>query len=189
MLIGSVRRESRSRIIAESVGEALSARGAGVDFYGLAEFELPIMDPIDRARGTSAFPAVQALRESVRRSHAVVLATPSYHDAPSGAIKNALDHLTGRDLGGRVFGLLCHAGRRTTQPLAHLRISVRAVGGFAICSQVCTEDNDLAFGPNGLLQVASRELAERIARFADELVAETRLRHLTFGAHPLETAP
>src|SRR5208283_4748262 len=112
--------------------------------WSLGSQPLPLLDPVLRGQpGLIHDPLLFRFLEWAAVSDGFVLGTPVYHDSYSGVLKNALDHLSSRDLNDKAFGLVSHAGQRTTQAVAHLRIVVRSFNGIAIPTQVCTQDDDL----------------------------------------------
>ncbi|MBM7062967.1 NAD(P)H-dependent oxidoreductase [Pseudomonas sp. UL073] len=75
------------RVLRNALGHA-RARGAQVQLLGGDSLQLPLY-------GTAApdHPLVQTLLSEVRRADGVILASPGYHGALSGLMKNALDYL------------------------------------------------------------------------------------------------
>ena len=94
--------------------------------------------PIFTTHGLTRNETTDALVESVRRADAVVIATPGYHGAMSGLVKNALDHLEllREDerpyLEGRAVGVIvCSAGWQACgTALVSVRSAVHALRGW-----------------------------------------------------------
>jgi len=94
--------------------------------------------PIFTTHGLAPDPTSDALVEAVRRADAVVIATPGYHGAMSGLVKNALDHLESlREderpyLDGRAVGaIVCSAGWQACgTALVSVRSAVHALRGW-----------------------------------------------------------
>ncbi|HEU5007452.1 MAG TPA: NAD(P)H-dependent oxidoreductase [Jatrophihabitantaceae bacterium] len=94
--------------------------------------------PIFTTHGYVPDPTSDALVEAVRRADAVVIATPGYHGAMSGLVKNALDHLESlREdvrpyLDGRAVGaIVCSAGWQACgTALVSVRSAVHALRGW-----------------------------------------------------------
>ena len=67
----------------------IAEMGASTELIAGPLIDLPMYDPADPHRSPSA----RRLVQSLRRADGVVIATPSYHGALSGVIKNALDYV------------------------------------------------------------------------------------------------
>lgn len=176
ILSGSVRRTSYTRSLARAIAAALDLRGAAVDLVDLCETPLPQLDLEQRKRrGEHPDPNVARLYRLAEKADGYVLASPTYHNSFSGALKTALDYLTLRDLRYRPVGLAAHSGR-STQAVDQLRQVVRGLLGVAIPTQVCTREADFApdCGADGLYDVTDPDILARIDRFADELILFAR---------------
>lgn len=183
-IIGSVRRESRTKGIIAIVQSRLGALGANNTVWNLGDEPLPMMDPeirghVDRIRDERLLRFVH----EASTADAFVLGSPVYHDSYSGVLKNALDHLGSADLKEKAFGLVSHGGQRTTQAVAHLRIVVRGFYGIAIPTQVCTEDEDLLIDGAGVVRgIKAPEIGARLDRFCTELVRYAAMCRAMHGA-------
>lgn len=85
-LCGSLRAGSINRMALHLVGQSMPA-GMGLEMLDIRE--IPFFDGDVLAQGFP--PAVQALRERIRRADGVVIATPEYNFSIPGVLKNALD--------------------------------------------------------------------------------------------------
>ena len=170
VISGSNRADSRTAAVASLLRDRLESTGTSVTHWNLGSKPLPMMDPFQRDHPESISDAhLKAFRTEASKSDALVLCSPVYHDSYSGLLKNALDHLSTRDLADKAFGLVSHGGRRTTQAVSHLRTIVRSFNGMAISTQVCTEDSDLLFDGGGQPIGVVPLIEERMFRFCDEL--------------------
>jgi FMN reductase len=94
--------------------------------------------PIFTTHGLTPSPTADDLVDAVRRADAVVIATPGYHGAMSGLVKNALDHLEllREDerpyLDGRAVGpIVCSAGWQACgTALVSVRSAIHALRGW-----------------------------------------------------------
>jgi FMN reductase len=86
---GTVRVGSTSEIALRVALEGAQAAGAQVRMFGAAELDLPFYDPKSPARTEKALQLIEALRAS----DGIIVASPGYHGALSGMIKNALDYV------------------------------------------------------------------------------------------------
>jgi chromate reductase len=85
-LCGSLRRQSYNRGALVAAAE-LAPPGMRLEIAELRE--IPLYDDDVRLQGFP--PPVAALREAVRRAHALLFATPEYNYSVSGVLKNAID--------------------------------------------------------------------------------------------------
>jgi FMN reductase len=112
----------------------LAEMGASTELIAGPLIDLPMYDPADPHRSPSA----RRLVQSLRRADGVVIATPSYHGALSGVIKNALDYV--EDLredarpyfDGRAVGILitAHGAQALGTTLVGVRAIVHALRGW-----------------------------------------------------------
>lgn len=135
-ICGSLRgQESFTRKLLVHVMQALPEAGGLPDLLDLADLPLPLCKaPED----LPDHPGTAELRRRVLAAQALVLATPEYHNSFSGVLKNALDLLSEKELGGKTFGLIGIAGgdMGAVNALSHLRTVVRGVGGHCIPQQI-----------------------------------------------------
>src|SRR5262249_28572750 len=99
------------------------------------------------------------------KADAVVLATPVYHGAFSGLLKNALDHLKGDAFTHLPVGTLAAGGGPRSASVAcdQLRSIIRALGGWSTPTHVGMSYGDVSDeGPH-------EDLRERIADMVAEL--------------------
>src|SRR5690242_7528631 len=94
LLGGSLNRPSHTSALLRAIADALEARGASVVRFDLAEQPLLLADPAYHGDPAShPAPEVRALVRAADEAEAIVLASPTYHNAYSGLLKNALDLL------------------------------------------------------------------------------------------------
>ncbi|MFG2988389.1 NADPH-dependent FMN reductase [Streptomyces sp. NPDC048257] len=86
--IGPAGRPSRTETALRRSAAAAVAAGAEAEFFVGEQLRLPLYDPSSRVRDVRA----QRLLEAVRRADALLIASPAYHGAVSGLVKNALDY-------------------------------------------------------------------------------------------------
>lgn len=86
---GSLRRDSHNTRLLRATAELLPP-GAELEVWpGLRD-----VPPFDEDHESDPAPAVQALREAVRRADAVLFVTPEYNAGIPGQLKNAVDWLS-----------------------------------------------------------------------------------------------
>ena len=114
VLVGSLRRESITRKIAEAL-RALAPPSLSLDIVEIRELPL-----YDEDLETSPPEPWSRFRARISRADAVMFATPEYNRSIPGALKNAID------VGSRPYGKSAWAGK----PAAVVSVSPGAMGGF-----------------------------------------------------------
>lgn len=108
-ITGSMNPNSRTKKATNIVIEA--ARQAGctdIEHIHLATFPLPIYDC---RKDKSTYPDnVHTLIRKIEEADGLILASPEYHGSLSGALKNALDFVEGRNMKGKIVAILATLG-------------------------------------------------------------------------------
>ena len=163
---GSTRRTSRALEALRVALEGAAITGAQTQLLDVRALALPILDADQSSAPLSA--GVGTLVDTVRRAHALIVASPVYHESVSGAVKNALDHLSVLEeeepsgLAGTVVGLVSVCGNMPSMGATlAVRTACRALGAW-----VLPESVDLGG--------ASFDVADRLC----DLHARDRLRTL-----------
>lgn len=164
---GSTRPGSSSEIALRTAAAAAETLGATVDLMTGPELSLPLYQPDLSARTEQA----NALVASVREADGIIIASPGYHGAMSGLIKNALDYVedlrgdTRVYLDGRAVGCIgvAHGWQAAVSTLHNLRVVVHALRGWP---------TPLGVAVNGADGVTENEaqfvaVAEQVVRFAE----------------------
>jgi FMN reductase len=131
---GSTRPGSSSEQALRISAAAAEAAGAEVDLIVSRDLILPIYDT-ETAERT---PAAVRLVEAVTAADAVIIASPGYHGAMSGMIKNALDYIEDLSkaerpyLDGMPVGCVAvaYGWQATVSTLHSLRVTVHALRGW-----------------------------------------------------------
>ena len=168
ILSGSLSLQSSTKKLLIYCQKLLENHGANVDFLCVRDLQLPMMDP-----GTNEVPSqVTYLRETVRKADAVLVGSPEYHAGPSGALKNAIDYLEYKIVGGKPVGLICMSGgpRGGINTLNSLRLTFRALHTNVIPEQlaVCSED----LGPFG--ETSTPQMTSALKKLLDSLLREAQ---------------
>ncbi|WP_019508764.1 NADPH-dependent FMN reductase [Pleurocapsa sp. PCC 7319] len=168
-ITGSLRTDSYSALALQQALNRVQALGAEVELLDLRDIKLPFCD------GGSEYPDypdVNVLRDQVKASDGLILATPEYHGSVSGVLKNALDLMSFEHLSDKVTGLISVlGGQSNSNALNDLRIILRWVHGFVIPEQIAVGQAWQAFDQDGKLKDA--KLSERFDGFAQSLVDHT----------------
>jgi len=85
---GTLRDNSSTERALRHCLQAVEAQGGRTELFCGADLDLPMYNPHDAERTAKASGLIGALR----RADAVVVASPGYHGAVSGLVKNALDY-------------------------------------------------------------------------------------------------
>ncbi|BAT52001.1 hypothetical protein NOS3756_09320 [Nostoc sp. NIES-3756] len=169
-IAGSLRPNSYTHLALQSAAQRLEALGAEVEIIDLRQWQLPFCNG---GKEYPEYPDVQRLRDTVRNTDGLILATPEYHGGVSGVLKNALDLLSFDELSGKVTGLISVlGGQSNSNALNDLRLIVRWVHGWVIPEQIAVGQAYSAFNPEGKL--LDEKLSQRFDQFAQSLIENTR---------------
>ena len=159
-VIGSPRADSTTAVLVHSVLGAARGRGAETRLLDLRTAPLPFFEP-------DAPPAAEtaAARDAVRWADAFVLGSPDYHGAPSGALKNFLDHFW-REFGGKLFAVVVASNEKGLTVQDHVRTSIRQCYAWSLPYGAGAAETAIA--PDG--SVADARLAERLDMMGRDLV-------------------
>jgi azobenzene reductase len=173
LLGGSLAEPSHTSALLCAAERALAVQGASVERWDVAERPLPMADPaqhslpVARRRDPG-----RALVRAADSAHSIVLASPLYHNSYSGALKNALDHLSACEFHGKPVALISHSGRfLNAQAADHLRLVVRGLLGLAIPQQVITVDGDWELENSAYYRLVASAIDTRLDEMADSLLA------------------
>ena len=125
-VIGSPRSDSNSAGFVAAVLAEAAARGGSTRQLDLRQQPLALFDPEADANG-----AVADARGLVVWADAFLLGTPDYHGAPSGILKNFMDHFW-KEFPGKLFGIVVSSNEKGLTVQDHLRTSVRQCYGWSL---------------------------------------------------------
>lgn len=131
---GSIRAGSSSERALRLAVDAAQESGADTQLFTADDLAFPMYAPEHSERSAEAGPFIEA----IRAADGIIIATPGYHGALSGLVKNALDYvedLKDEDrsyLDGRAVGcIVCADGwQATVSALIALRSVVHALRGW-----------------------------------------------------------
>ncbi|HEU4963465.1 MAG TPA: NAD(P)H-dependent oxidoreductase [Bacilli bacterium] len=89
--------------------EAARQAGAEVELFNLREQPLPIYDPEDEGQKANDENVAHFIK-IMTEADGFLLASPEYHNGPSGAFKNALDFISSTQFKDKPVGLIAAAG-------------------------------------------------------------------------------
>ena len=165
VISGGPRKHGRSAIAARFIERT----------YGLHTLDLSVMDmPMyNGEEEQAANPVVKSLRKTVLEADAVLLISPEYHSAMSGALKNTLDFLGSTQFLHKPVGLMAIAGggKGGINCLNNMRTVMRGVYANAIPRQLVLDPSTFDYDNDGLVM----EAAEQVHGLIDELIMYARI--------------
>ncbi len=177
-VIGSLQRDSVTRVVVHRVAQQLQAAGCAVDVLDLEKEPLALYNP-DTAHGLPGYAELQA---RVHRADVMVLGSPDYHGGISGTMKNFLDHFW-REFAGKLFATIVASHEKGLTVTDQLRTVARQCYAWTLPYGVSlVEDVDVREG-----QIVSDALKERLEmlvrdlRVYGKLLAEQRQADLAGG--------
>ena len=159
-VIGSPRADAVSASFVKAVLAEAVTHGATVRELDLRSQALPLFEPDVDVNG-----AVAKARELVVWADAFVLGTPDYHGAPSGIIKNFLDHFW-MEFAGKLFAIAVSSNEKGLTVQDHLRTSVRQCYAWSLPYGVGAPESAL----DDAGAVADTKVRQRLAMMARDLV-------------------
>ena len=119
-VIGSLQRESVTRVVVGQVAQQLQAACCAVDVLDLEKEPLALYNP-DTAQALSGYAELQA---RVHRADVVLIGSPDYHGSMSGAAKNFLDHFW-HEFAGKLFATIVSSHEKGLTVTDQLRTVAR----------------------------------------------------------------
>ncbi|MBL6734069.1 MAG: NAD(P)H-dependent oxidoreductase [Candidatus Poseidonia sp.] len=172
-LAGEYRATSKSGMLVNAALAVAAEQGVETVFWDLSEHPLPLVGE----EGCWSHPNVQAFQTLLTECDAFFLASPEYHGTMSGVMKNTLDWMYDKHVGGKVFGLMSTLGGVTNaNTLNHMRIALRWLHGWPVPEQLAIGHVKEAFTEDGQLldeslQERLRGLVESVLTAAEKLSA------------------
>jgi FMN reductase len=170
---GTARASSSSERVLKLVLDAAGRHGARTRLFGGRDLDLPMYNPESEARDPRAVALVDALRDC----DAVVVASPGYHGAVSGLVKNALDYVEDLRsdertyLDQRAFGCVsCAYGwQAAVATLTQLRTIGHALRAWPTPLGLAVNSAELVWDAQGL--PADGALTAQIDTLAEQLLS------------------
>ncbi|MFS0901544.1 NADPH-dependent FMN reductase [Priestia aryabhattai] len=138
-------------------------------FLDLSKLSLPIFTGDNHQYETEE---VQMLIEKIEKADAILLATPEYHGAMSGALKNAFDFLNSAYFAHKSVALLAVSGggKGGINALNNLRTVTRALYANVLSKQLVLDPADIM--EQGTLR---KNAADGIHELVNELILYTQV--------------
>jgi FMN reductase len=141
-VVGSLHRDSVTRIVVQHVAKELRAAGCHVDLLDFEKEPLALYNP-DVAHD---LPGYAELQSRVEKADVIVLGTPDYHGGISGATKNFLDHFW-REFAGKLFATIVASHEKGLTVTDQLRTVARQCYAWTLPYGVSfMEDEDVKDG-------------------------------------------
>jgi FMN reductase len=159
-VVGSLQRESVTRVVVCHVAQRLQAAGCAVDVLDFEKESLALYNP-DTAHNSPGYAELQA---RVHRADVIILGTPDYHGSISGVMKNFLDHFW-HEFAGKLFATLVASHEKGLTVTDQLRTVARQCYAWTLPYGVAlAEDIDVKDG-----QIASEALQQRLEMLVRDL--------------------
>jgi NAD(P)H-dependent FMN reductase len=171
---GSMNANSSTKKATEITIQAAKKAGGTVELIHLADLPLPIFDC--RKDKTTYPENVHQFINKVEEADGLILSSPEYHGSLTGALKNALDFVGGRQMEGKVVALLATAGSAlgATNTLNTLQLICRNLHAWPLPLSPSVPRAYDAFNEDGTLK--DKKLQERLEELGYQLVKELKLR-------------
>lgn len=165
-LAGEYRATSKSGMLVNAALTHAKAQGAEVVFWDLSEKPLPLVGE----EGCWSHPNVKEFQSLLEECDAFFLSSPEYHGTMSGVMKNTMDWMYDKHVGGKVFGLMSTLGGVTNaNTLNHMRIALRWLHGWPVPDQIAVGHVKEAFDENG--QLVDENLSGRLESLVESVMA------------------
>jgi NAD(P)H-dependent FMN reductase len=179
-VIGSLHRDSVTRIVLNHAAEELRTRNCAVDVLDLQVEPLPLYNP-DTAYDTTEF---KALQRRVDKADVFILGTPDYHGSISSPLKNFLDHFW-HEFAGKLFVSVVASHEKGLTVLDQLRTVARQCYAWTLPYGVAFSEKEDVRGGRIAGEVFGRrlEMTLRDLRVYGRILAEQRRADLA-GQEP-----
>jgi FMN reductase len=159
-VIGSLNRESVTRVVISETARQLADRGCDVDLLDFQKEPLPLYDP-GLSYDAPTFPALQ---RRVAQADVFLLGTPDYHGGISSALKSFLDHFW-REFAGKLFASIIASHEKGLTVADQLRTVARQCYAWSLPYAVSfTGGSDLQDG-----RITSQPLRDRLAMMTRDI--------------------
>jgi FMN reductase len=159
-VIGSLHKESVTRVVINAMAEQLRDRGCAVDVLDFEKHPLPLYNP-DTSYALPEFPG---LKKRVDTADAYLLGTPDYHGCISSVMKSFLDHFW-REFAGKLFASVVSSHEKGLTVTDQLRTVARQCYAWSLPYGLSfTEGEDVKAG-----QIISKAFNDRLTMMAHDI--------------------
>ncbi|WP_079908612.1 NADPH-dependent FMN reductase [Paenibacillus sp. 32352] len=147
ILAGSNRKQSTSSQLCRYIQTVLEGHECDVTLIELNQLPIPFYSP----DAEYADENLQFMKTQLLEADGIVLATPEYHGAPTGVLKNALDHVGFDHFDGKVvLSVSSTGGAVGVSSLQQLQTIVRNVHGINCPEWISIGGEQRLFTPEGV---------------------------------------
>ncbi|MGE6630800.1 NADPH-dependent FMN reductase [Bacillus sp. NPDC077027] len=159
---GTPRKTGRTRVAARYIANTYE----GI-FFDLSKTVLPIYNGEEEQ---AMLPKIVSLRKEVAHCDAIVILSPEYHGAMSGALKNAFDFLNSTHFNQKPCAIIAAAGggKGGINALNNMRTVIRSLYGNVIPRQLVLDPVDIDMEHQTLseqAQIRAKELIDDLVRY------------------------
>ncbi|NHN31265.1 NADPH-dependent FMN reductase [Paenibacillus agricola] len=156
IISGSNRAQATTTQLCSYLQQVLESKGCLVTLLDLYVMPLPLYSPDVVCEDAN----LAILRNSLNEADGIILATPEYHGAPSGVLKNALDFVGSAQFSGKVvLSVSSTGGPVGVSSLQQLQTIVRSVHGINCPEWISIGGENRTFTPEG--EPVNEKLRER----------------------------
>ena len=158
---GSTRNDSLNQKLVTEAALVTKQLGANVTLVNLKDYEMPLYNSDLEAKDGQPIKA-QELREKMKKSQVIMIASPEYNGSLSGTLKNTIDWLSRDENGqpsrdaylGKKFVIMSTSPGPSggVKGLAHLRSIIENIGGTVLTGQLIVPNGYEAFDGDGHLK-------------------------------------
>ncbi|MFD7525134.1 NADPH-dependent FMN reductase [Paenibacillus chitinolyticus] len=160
IISGSNREGASTTLLSAYVGQVLTEKGAEVTLVDLYKQPVPLYSPDPSVVEDEN---LVHMKQTVMEADGIVLATPEYHGAMSGVLKNALDHMDAQYVDGKVVLSMSSAGGAVgVSSLQQLQTVVRNLHGINCPEWISIGGAGRTFNEQG--EPETLQIRERILR-------------------------
>ncbi len=177
LLNGSVAQKSHTKALLRYIEQLLKDKRVETVFWDLKAKPLPFVIPeYHRNPWDTPNDTVKEFVKVVGEADGIILGTPLYHGSYAGVLKNALDNLHLDAFRNKPLALVGNGSnfRAGSPMLDHLRLVVRTIYGYALQTQVGTNNSDYQEIESGY-ELINEDIKDRCQRLVDELVLFVKL--------------
>jgi NAD(P)H-dependent FMN reductase len=159
-VIGSLHKDSVTRVVINAMADQLRNRGCTVDVLDFEQHPLPLYNP-DTSYTLPEFPG---LKKRVDSADVYVLGTPDYHGCISSVMKSFLDHFW-REFAGKLFATVVASHEKGLTVTDQLRTVARQCYAWSLPYGLSFVEGDDVKGG----QVLSKNFKDRMHMMAHDV--------------------
>jgi NAD(P)H-dependent FMN reductase len=159
-VIGSLHKDSVTRVVINAMAEQLRNRGCNVDVLDFEKHPLPLYNP-DTSYSLPEFPG---LKQRVDRADVYLLGTPDYHGCISSVMKSFLDHFW-REFAGKLFASIVASHEKGLTVTDQLRTVARQCYAWSLPYGLSFIDGEDVKGGS----IVSKAFNDRLTMMAHDL--------------------